>query len=64
MLAKLFRRWGSGGVVGRSEEGDRRPGDVGLFKIFETTERDTQMAADYFIPIPYKVSSSMASRIS
>lgn len=56
MLAKLFRRWGSGGVVNGSPEGDRRPGDVGFFSVFETTERDTQMAADYFIPIPYKVS--------
>lgn len=56
MLAKLFRRWGSGGVVGGSEEGDRRAGDVGFMKIFETTPRDCQMDADFFIPIPYKVS--------
>lgn len=55
MLAKLFRRWGSGGVIGGSAEGDRRQGDVGCLKIFETTPRDCQMAADYFIPIPYKV---------
>ncbi|KAJ6781928.1 hypothetical protein PWT90_07206 [Aphanocladium album] len=54
MLAKLFRRWGSGGVVGGDETGDRRRGDVGVLKIFETTPRDCQMASDYFIPLPYK----------
>ncbi|KAM3436334.1 hypothetical protein NHJ13734_005104 [Beauveria thailandica] len=59
MLAKLFRRWGSGGVVGGDETGDRREGDVGAFKIFETTPRDCQMASDYFIPIPYKGSKGL-----
>ncbi|KAF1735461.1 Trichodiene oxygenase [Beauveria bassiana] len=59
MLAKLFRRWGSGGVVGGDETGDRREGDVGAFKIFETTSRDCQMASDYFIPIPYKGSKGL-----
>ena len=54
-LAKLFRRWGSAGIVGPSQDGDCRPGDVGLLKIFETTPQDCQMGADYFIPIPYKV---------
>lgn len=58
-LAKLFRRWGSDGVVGGEKEGDRRDGDVGTLKIFETTVRDCQMASDYFIPIPYKVRRSM-----
>ncbi|KZL86340.1 cytochrome p450 protein [Colletotrichum incanum] len=57
MLAKLFRQWGGGGVVDGSGKGDRRPGDVGVLKIFETTVRDCEMAADYFIPIPYKVCS-------
>ncbi len=55
MLAKLFRRWGSAGVVGGDPTGDRREGDVGAFKIFKTTPRDCQMASDYFIPMPYKV---------
>ncbi|KAK1710367.1 cytochrome P450 [Colletotrichum lupini] len=57
MLAKLFRRWGGAGVVdGSGKEGeDRRAGDVGVLRIFETTVRDCEMAADYFIPIPYKV---------
>lgn len=54
-LAKLFRRWGGSAVVGGDEVGDIRPGDVGIFKIFETTPRDCQMASDHFIPIPYKV---------
>lgn len=56
MLAKLFRRWDSGayqageevkGVVGR------RADTVGSMKLFETTVRDTQMAADRFVPVPY-----------
>ncbi|WYZ39302.1 hypothetical protein EsH8_III_001216 [Colletotrichum jinshuiense] len=54
MLAKLFRRWGGGGIVGGPQMGDRRQGDVGVLKMFETTVRDCEMAADYFIPIPYK----------
>lgn len=54
-LAKLFRRWGSGGIFKGDATGDIRPGDVGILKIFETTPRDCQMASDYFIPIPYKV---------
>lgn len=55
VLAKFFRRWGSAGVVGGDETGDRRNGDVGVLRIFETTPRDCQMASDYFIPLPYKV---------
>jgi cytochrome P450 len=54
-LAKLFRRWGSGGVVGDDGHCDIRAGDTGVLTIFETTPQDCQMAADYFIPIPYKV---------
>ncbi|OAA55716.1 Cytochrome P450 [Cordyceps fumosorosea ARSEF 2679] len=59
MLAKLFRCWGSGGVVGGDLKGDRRDGDIGSFRIFETTPRDCQMASDYFIPIPYKGSKGL-----
>ncbi|KAK5998836.1 Cytochrome P450 monooxygenase astB [Cladobotryum mycophilum] len=59
MLAKFFRRWGSGGVVGGSDDGDRREGDVGCIKIYETTSRDCEMASDYFIPIPYKGSKGL-----
>lgn len=44
-LAKLFRVWGG--------ESDRRPGDVGVIKTYETTVRDCEMAYDYFIPIPW-----------
>lgn len=55
MLAKLFRRWGSAGVAGGNAMGDERPGDTGVFKVFETTARDCYMASDYFIPMPYKV---------
>lgn len=57
MLAKLFRRWGSGGATDRDLDGDKREGDVGAFTIFETTVRDSMMASDYFIPLPYKVSA-------
>ncbi|WQF83044.1 Putative cytochrome P450 [Colletotrichum destructivum] len=59
MLAKLFRRWGGGGVVGGSVKGDGRPGDVGVLRIFDTTVRDCEMAADYFIPIPYESSEGI-----
>lgn len=64
MLAKFFRRWGGGGIVDGSDEGDRRPGDVGVIKIFETTVRDCQMASDYFIPMPYKVCITAAPTFS
>jgi len=47
-LAKLFRRWGG------NDNGDRRPGDVGVFKIFEAEVKDCEMASDYYVPIPYK----------
>ncbi|CAG7554953.1 unnamed protein product [Fusarium equiseti] len=53
-LAKLFRRWGSGGVVFGSDDGDQRIGDVGYLSIFETRVRDCEIDADYFMPIPYK----------
>lgn len=53
-LAKLFRRWGSGGVVFGSDDGDQRYGDVGYLSIFETRVRDCEIDADYFMPIPYK----------
>ena len=33
MIAKMFRRWGSNGVVYGSDEGDHRPGDVGYLSI-------------------------------
>ncbi|KAB5560262.1 cytochrome P450 CYP542B3 [Coniochaeta sp. 2T2.1] len=45
MLAKMYRVWGG--------EGDRREADVGRIRLFETTVRDCEMAADYFIPIPW-----------
>ena len=56
MLAKLFRRWGGAGLLSAGSIEDRREGDVGAFRIYETTIRDCQMASDYFIPIPYQVS--------
>jgi cytochrome P450 len=54
-LAKLFRRWGGAGYVGGNGEVDSRPGDLGLIRLYETTVKDCEMAADYFIPIPYRV---------
>lgn len=56
VLAKLFRRWGSGGVVFGSDDGDQRFGDVGYLSIYETRVRDCEEAEDYFMPVPYKVS--------
>ncbi|KAK3336174.1 cytochrome P450 CYP542B3 [Cercophora scortea] len=44
-LAKMWRVWGG--------ESDQRAGDRGVVRLFETEERDTRMAADYFIPIPW-----------
>lgn len=52
-LAKLFRRWGG------NDNGDARPGDVGVFKIFEAEAKDCEMASDYYIPIPYKGSKGL-----
>lgn len=52
-LAKLFRRWGG------NDDGDSRPGDMGVFKIFEAEVKDCEMASDYFIPIPYKGSKGL-----
>ena len=59
VLAKLFRRWGGAGVVGGSDEGDRRPGDVGVFRIFETTPADCEVASEYSTPIPFKGSKGL-----
>lgn len=54
MLAKLFLQWGGGGHVGGKEgEVDKRGGAAGCMRLFETTVRDTQMAADRFVPEPY-----------
>ncbi|EEU47498.1 uncharacterized protein NECHADRAFT_77981 [Fusarium vanettenii 77-13-4] len=59
MLAKIFRRWGSGGVVFGSDDGDQRFGDVGYLSIYETRVRDCEPAADFFMPIPYKGSEGL-----
>ncbi|KFA69829.1 hypothetical protein S40285_02466 [Stachybotrys chlorohalonatus IBT 40285] len=59
MLAKLFRQWGGVGGATGDEEGDRRPGDIGYLKVFETTTRDCEMASDYFIPMPHKGSNGL-----
>ncbi|KAK1758505.1 cytochrome P450 CYP542B3 [Echria macrotheca] len=48
-LAKVWRVWGGGGG-----DGDRREGDVGFMRLYETTARDVRMAADFFIPIPWR----------
>lgn len=53
VLAKLFRKWGSDGV---GDEGDRRPGDIGFFRIFETEVEDNEITSRYSSPILYKVS--------
>lgn len=57
ILAKLFRRWGGGGHLGKAGHDDRRGGDVGFMKLFETTIRDVEVASDQFVPVPYKVRS-------
>lgn len=54
VMAKLFRQWGSGGVLFGDDEGDVRDGDLGCLSIYETRVRDCEMMSDYFIPIPYK----------
>lgn len=60
MLAKLFLRWGGGGHVGGDDgiEIDRG-GDAGFMRLFETAVRDTQMAADRFVPEPHKGSKGV-----
>ncbi|KAJ2903702.1 Cytochrome p450 [Zalerion maritima] len=59
MIAKLFRRWGGGGAVGGHAKEDKRVGDMGKMKLFDTSTKDCEMAADYFIPIPYKGSRGL-----
>lgn len=54
MIGKLFRSWGG--------TGDRRPGDVGVIKNFETTVRDCEMECDYFIPMPYHASKGVRAK--
>lgn len=55
MLARLCRRWDGGHQVGGEVEGTPgKQGDfVGRMRLFETTVRDTQMASDRFVPVPY-----------
>lgn len=55
MLAKLFRRWDGAHETGGKVEGalGRQADSVGSMRLFETTVRDTQMASDRFVPVPY-----------
>jgi hypothetical protein len=48
-MARLWRIWD-----GPGEEGGRGEAGGGRMRLFETDERDAMMAADYFIPIPWK----------
>ncbi|KAJ4387870.1 hypothetical protein N0V93_008473 [Gnomoniopsis smithogilvyi] len=61
MVAKLFRRWTGGqeggGVVERPGVGESD--HVGVMRLFETTVRDTQMASDRFVPVPYAESKGV-----
>lgn len=63
MLARLFRRWGGdaqqvdGGLKHESDVG--KGGHVGTMRLFETTVRDTQMASDRFVPVPYAESKGV-----
>ncbi|KAK0633645.1 cytochrome P450 [Immersiella caudata] len=47
-LARLWRIWDGSGEGRTGEEGG------GVMRLFETDERDARMAADFFIPIPWK----------
>jgi cytochrome P450 len=51
-LAKVWRVWD-----GESGKGEKGLG--GRMRLFETTERDVRMAADYFIPIPWSGSKGV-----
>ncbi|KAK4452860.1 cytochrome P450 CYP542B3 [Podospora aff. communis PSN243] len=48
-MARLWRIWD-----GPGEEGGRGEVGGGRMRLFETDEKDAMMAADYFIPIPWK----------
>ncbi|ORY67398.1 uncharacterized protein BCR38DRAFT_483016 [Pseudomassariella vexata] len=50
---RLSRKWGCA-AARDGAEGDVRTEDVGTIKIYETSVCDCEMAADCFIPIPYK----------
>ncbi|KAJ4422630.1 hypothetical protein N0V82_002749 [Gnomoniopsis sp. IMI 355080] len=56
MLARLFRRWGGDPQHRAEGMGGSDGGQADYFgnmKLFETTVRDTQMASDRFVPVPY-----------
>lgn len=61
MVARLFRRWGGASEREPAKYGmlGRRSEDVGVMRLYETTVRDTQMAADRFVPVPYSGSKGV-----
>jgi hypothetical protein len=55
ILARIFRRYGSGGV--------RHAGDVGVLELWETDERDVQCVADMFVPKMWKGSKGVRVKV-
>ncbi|KAK0656434.1 cytochrome P450 CYP542B3 [Cercophora newfieldiana] len=54
-LARMWRVWDGKGETG----GEGEAGLGGRMRLFETGERDARMAADWFIPIPWKGSKGV-----
>lgn len=57
-LAAIFRRFGSGG-----ENGIRGDDDEGVLELFETSLKDVETAADFFVPVPVKESEGIRIKV-
>lgn len=57
-LAAIFRRFGSGG-----EDGVRGEDDEGVLELFETSLKDVETAADFFLPVPIEESQGIRLKV-
>ena len=57
-LVAIFRRFGSGGEDGVGEEDDE-----GVLELFETTLKDVETAADFFVPAPVEESEGIRIKV-
>lgn len=57
-LAAIFRRFGSGG-----EGGVRGEDDEGVLELFETSLKDVETAADFFVPAPMEESEGIRIKV-
>ena len=57
-LVAIFRRFGSGG-----EDGVRGEDDEGVLELFETSLKDVETAADFFVPAPIEESEGIRIKV-